>query len=126
MNWQWNGFAIPQLICVIITISLIFNMQFFRRIRGVREVIILLVLSTIWNLGYFLELISTDPLMIIAISSAKYIGIVFISVVFFRHILISTGFDKGFKIYHQVMIIIVPITILILVFTNRPLAKVMI
>ncbi len=119
MSWQWNILAVPQLISGIIASGLLLNTLFFRNIKGANKVIALFALTAIWNIGYSIELISTNHRIIETLRTIQFSSSVFITVAFFTYIVNFTGFSNTIKNSTLAWLFLIPVVTVVLAVTNN-------
>lgn len=119
MHWQSTPYVLPLLITAIIAVVLAIYSWRKRPAPGATPFFIMMLAVAEWTFGYALELSSADLPSIVLWAKIEYLGIVIGPVAALVLALEYTGHENWLTLRGRILLMVVPVTTVILVWTNE-------
>lgn len=118
MNWQLNPYAVALIGSALISAAIAVRAWHHRDITGSMSFIMLMAGITVWSFGYAMATGTRDLEGRVFWAQVQYLGMFIVPIAFPIFVFQYTGFEKWVTRRNVVLLSVVPLTTLILVWTN--------
>jgi PAS domain S-box-containing protein len=118
MAWQETPYTIPLVVAAVVSAISGFYIWWRHQAEAAKTLALILLAGAGWILAYSLELMSVDLSLKILWSEVQYLPVLIVSVSWLIFTLQYTGREKWVTRRNLVLLSIVPVIIMLLVFTN--------
>jgi PAS domain S-box-containing protein len=117
--WQLSLYALVLGMATLVSATLAFYAWRRHRVPGAMPLTVFMLAAAVWCLGYALELISPQLTSKILWSKIQYLGIVAVAPAMLTLAVQYAGRGRWLTLRNLVLLAVVPVTILLLVWTNE-------